>query len=244
VPADAATVLLVHCDGAGGSTAFADSSPSPKTVTATGSAQVSTAQSRFGGGSAALDGTGDYLSVADHADWHFGAGPFTVECWARFTVASDADFCLIGQWGDTGSAADSSWVLWCAGGSLNFKSVTAGTGVYVDVQNAFAPATGQWYHIAADRDASNVLRIYVDGAVVSSGTNASTFADATSPLRVGSVSPAFAFYDFTGFLDEVRVSKGVARYGGAFTVPVAAFGNEVGSGGRAPRRQLGLGGGI
>jgi hypothetical protein len=55
--------LLLHGDGANGSTTIVDSSPSPKTVTAVGNAQISTAQSKFGGSSLAFDGSGDYLTV-------------------------------------------------------------------------------------------------------------------------------------------------------------------------------------
>ena len=55
--------LLLYGDGANGSTTITDSSPTPKTVTAVGNAQISTAQSKFGGASIAFDGAGDYLIV-------------------------------------------------------------------------------------------------------------------------------------------------------------------------------------
>ena len=67
--------LLLHGDGANGSTTIVDSSPTPKTVTAFGDAQISTAQSKFGGASIAFDGTGDYLSAND-GDLVLGTGSF------------------------------------------------------------------------------------------------------------------------------------------------------------------------
>jgi hypothetical protein len=56
--------LLLHGNGTNGSTTITDNSPTPKTVTAVGNAQISTAQSKFGGASIAFDGTGDYLTDA------------------------------------------------------------------------------------------------------------------------------------------------------------------------------------
>ena len=73
--------LLLHGDGANGSTTIVDSSPTPKTVTAFGDAQISTAQSKFGGSSLAFDGSGDYVGIADSADFTFGSGNFTIEFW-------------------------------------------------------------------------------------------------------------------------------------------------------------------
>ena len=73
--------LLIHGNGTNGSTVITDQKG--KTVTANGNAQISTAQSKFGGASAYFDGTGDYLSVASSADFGFGTGDFTIECWVK-----------------------------------------------------------------------------------------------------------------------------------------------------------------
>jgi hypothetical protein len=74
--------LLLHMDGSNGSTTFTDSSSNALTVTANGNAQISTAQSKFGGASAAFDGDGDFLSIASNVAFAFGAAAFTIECWA------------------------------------------------------------------------------------------------------------------------------------------------------------------
>ena len=49
--------LLLHCDGADGSTTFNDSSPAAKAVAASGNAKVSAAKSKWGGASLALGGS-------------------------------------------------------------------------------------------------------------------------------------------------------------------------------------------
>ena len=74
-------VLLLHMGGTDGSTTFTDEKG--HTVTANGDAQIDTAQSKFGGASALFDGSGDYLSVADSADFEFGSSDFTIDGWVR-----------------------------------------------------------------------------------------------------------------------------------------------------------------
>jgi hypothetical protein len=76
--------LLLHGDGTNGSTTIVDSSPSPKTVTAVGDAQISTAQSKFGGASIAFDGNGDYLDASSSNQYAIGTEDFTVEGWVYF----------------------------------------------------------------------------------------------------------------------------------------------------------------
>src|SRR5690606_34123168 len=69
---------LLHFNGSNGSTTFTDE----KGVgwTASGDAEISTAQSKFGGSSLSLDGTGDWLD-ASNAGFTFGTGDFTIEAW-------------------------------------------------------------------------------------------------------------------------------------------------------------------
>ena len=82
----AQTVLLLHCDGTDGATTFTDSSDTSHTVTANGNAQIDTDQSKFGGASGLFDGTGDYLSIPDSADWDFGTGDWTIDFLIRFNA--------------------------------------------------------------------------------------------------------------------------------------------------------------
>lgn len=79
-------VSLLHMDGANGSTTFTDQKG--KTWTPNGNVQISTAQSVFGGSSAAFDGVNDSLSIASHADFGFGTGDWTVECFVRQTTTA------------------------------------------------------------------------------------------------------------------------------------------------------------
>jgi hypothetical protein len=62
--------------------------PRPHTITVNGNTQISTAQSKFGGSSAAVDGAGDYLSIASTSDFGFGTGDFTIEGWFYKTAVA------------------------------------------------------------------------------------------------------------------------------------------------------------
>ena len=78
---DSNTKLLIHSNTTNADTTFTDSSASSHTVTRNGDTYHSTFRKKFGTTSIIFDGTGDYLSVADHADWNFGGGAFTIDFW-------------------------------------------------------------------------------------------------------------------------------------------------------------------
>jgi len=200
------TVLLLHCDGADASTTFADDSVggnggSGHTVTAVNDAQVDTAQSKFGGASLLLDGSGDYLSIADHADFDFGSGAFGVDWWEYRTATGNRvaisrmlgatiDAYMLGYVSGAGdvqcyfSGNGSSWLTW---GDL---------GTY---------STGTWIHRAVVRRAAGDIYCYQDGvhqATLSPG--AASLHDSSNGLYIG------AGYGtaYIGNIDEVRVVKG------------------------------------
>ena len=83
-PYFSSTKLLLNGNGTNGSTTFTDSSNSSHTVTASGNAQISTTQSKFGGSSMYFDGSGDYLVIAQDTSTDLsGVVDFTIEAWVR-----------------------------------------------------------------------------------------------------------------------------------------------------------------
>ena len=198
--------LLLHGDGTNGSTTITDSSLTPKTVTAVGNAQISTAQSKFGGASIALDGTGDFLSVGSSSDLVPDAGDFTIEFWARHT-SGNGQFMY--------SNPNFGIGLW-AGAALALVS-NAGTNILTDPAN-FLSAT--WIHVAVTR-AGNVIRLFKAGNLVASATNSVNYST-LGTTRVGVWLDGNNFF-FNGYIDDFRITKGVARYTANFTPPTAAF---------------------
>ena len=210
-------VALLALDGTNGSTTFTDASG--RAWLQGGGAQISTAQSKFGGASLALDGAADWIETNNSADFYFGSGQFTVECFVRFAAATTSAG-LISKWSST--PALRSWALFMTGGSLYFRFSDTGTTLR-DVGAAWSPTVGQWYHVAATRDASGVVRVFVDGAVLASGSMPQAINDGSNGVRIGVVQDFVGVFDVNGHIDMVRISAGVARYTGAFTPPASAL---------------------
>jgi hypothetical protein len=212
--------LLLHMDGASGSTVFTDSSPSPKTVIANGNAQISTAQSKFGGGSLLLSQgsgtTGDFLSAAPGAEYVFGTGDFTLELWLKTTTSGEK--ILVDQYNGT-----LSWQWAVKGGRLSWYGQS---GSYV-LTSAASVNDNVWHHVAVTR-ASGVLRFFVDGAESGSAIDTTNYTKLVS-LGIGAqFHTRNTGYDFPGHIDDLRITKGVARYTQNFSPPTAPFPNITG----------------
>jgi hypothetical protein len=216
---DTQTVLLMHADGTAGSTTFTDSSSYAHTLTASGTGQVTTSSPKFGTGSAKFDGSAvAVVDTGNATDFQFGAGQFTIEVWAYFTSAPGTTYNTIAaQWG----SPQQSWTFGTNNsGQLWLIGDTTGSGGYFPIQASFAPTLNTWYHLAVDRDASGNMRLYVNGAVLITSNMPQAFFASSNNCEIGGDGVST---NFLGYLDEIRVSKGIARYGGAFTPPTAPF---------------------
>lgn len=223
--------LLLHLNGANGSTSFPDSSRIAKSVSANGNAQISTAQSKFGGASAVFDGSGDYLSAPPDAGFDFGTGDFTIECFVR--LAGYSQNWGVGGYGANlistyvgGSSAPRGWMVRVNGTASSYNQVYVYTGVTELFFSAPTFALNTWYHIAVSR-VSGQVRAFVDGVQVGSTTaNTDSFSGsvaASKPLYIGSLNYTGVELSLNGFLDEIRLTKGVAWYTANFTPPSAPF---------------------
>jgi YD repeat-containing protein len=203
--------LLLHANGPDGSTAISDSAPAPSAWVSIGNAQISTAESKFGGGSIKFDGNGDYLGAAYSSAFNFGTGDFTVELFARFSSVVGQQVMLTNYHSPT-----TGWTLQLYNGKLIFNC----TGDGIDLQGVAPIATGTWYHVAVARSGSTV-RLFINGALDATATNSQ---DCSSPvgLTVG-LMPAHSTLGMNGYLDEIRISAGLARYTSAFTAPTQEF---------------------
>jgi hypothetical protein len=175
-----------------------------------GDAKVSTTQYKYGTASMFFDGTGDSLLIPASKNFAFGTGDFTVEFWMRST---DTDFNLIGLT----TAAAGNWNLVMAGSSLYWQSQHATTNLYN--RSGTSILDGNWHHIAITR-ASGTNRMFFDGVLQGSVTSDSTNYTAPNNMQIGTSS---TYGDFSGYLDDLRITKGYARYTSNFTPPAAAF---------------------
>jgi len=211
--------LLLHSDGSNGSTTFTDSSSNSLTVTANGDAQISTAQSKFGGSSMYLDGTGDSVSITDSGSvMVLGTDDFTVEFWF-YTSSNSTNLTNFGTFFVGG--INSLLLRYHS----SYSGIVVGyEGVAYDIipsPNA-SPTENAWNHIAVVRDSTS-LRLYLNGSLV--GDYTSTTRNYSSAIN--EIGKAGANYPLLGYIDDFRVTKGVARYtGSSFSVPTEAFPNS------------------
>lgn len=217
-PYFANVVALLHFDGADASTTFTD--VIGKTWTAGGNAQIDTAQSKFGGASGLFDGSGDSVSTPDSADFAFGAGDFTIEAWVRVPNVTGTKVVAC-QWG---AAGQRSWIMQVVNSSLQFVASAAGTSPSVTIGTPGASlSSNTWHHLAVTRNGST-WKAFVDG-VAATQTASFTMHNSTDGCYIGtqtngSTSP------FNGHIDDLRITKGVARYTSDFTPPTEAFPDE------------------
>lgn len=208
--------LLLHMDGADGSTTFTDSSSNPKTVTPSGNAKISTAQSKSGGASAYFDGAGSYLVLADSVDWATGAENFTVEFFVYNQNNSGQSFIL----GQQHSNYYGPFRIENFSGNYNILISSDGHSWAGGTATFAAPAaTNVWDHLALVRS-GDIYTLYVNGIAKGSRTVGGAIHDSSAAMFIGG-SPYTA--DIDGYIDEVRITKGVARYTANFTPPDAPF---------------------
>jgi hypothetical protein len=210
---DANTVLLIHADGTNASTVIRDDNGvrSQAGISALGNAQVDTAQSKFGGASLLLDGTGDALSTAGIA---FGTGDFTVEYWIRPTAQSSYDI----HWDLRGTPTSNlSPIVYTLNGTL-YVDVGATT-----VITGSALSNNTWYHIALARSGSST-KLFVNGTQSGSTYTDSNNYVSAATLYIGELY-SLGGNGVVGNMDEFRISNS-ARYTTTFTAPTAPFQND------------------
>lgn len=212
------TVLLLHCDGTDGSTSFVDDSFQNHPVTVYGDAQIDTAQQKFGTASALFDGDGDYLSIPDSDDWYFGTGDFTIDMWVRFRDFHPAYSAIYSQYTD---AQFWNAVVWMKGANAwRFAARIDGLGNAV-ITASDSIFLNTWYHVAVVRD-GDIFKIYRDGILKGSVTASDYLPDLPADLWMGRYADWGRYFE--GWLDEIRVSKGIARWTANFTPPTEEYG--------------------
>jgi hypothetical protein len=234
VDSDYANVsLLCHFDGVGGSTNFIDNSSNALSIPAYGNAQISTAESKFGGGSLYVDGVTDYLSLPTNTLFDFGTNNFTVECWVLFEALT-TNRIIVDRWA---SGNSTSWQLYWRSTGTSIAFAVGGTIVLQDATTTRIVAN-QWYHIAVTRSGTTA-RLFIDGTQVASATDSSSLTNSL-PLSVGVQFSTLTNY-LNGYVDELRITKGVARYTSGFSVATVPFPN---SASQSTSKYVGLIGGL
>jgi hypothetical protein len=187
-----------------------------------GNAQISTSVKKYGTGSLAFDGTDDYLiSNSPTTDLYaFGTGNFTIEFWLYLNSTSSVQVFYDGR--PAASQGLQPTIYINSSGTLFY---------YTNVANQITGSslsTNTWYHIAVSRSGSST-KMFVNGTQVGS-----TYTDSTNYVN-GALRPIIGADGFNsgfpggnamnGYIDDLRITKGYARYTANFTPPSQAFSN-------------------
>jgi Concanavalin A-like lectin/glucanases superfamily len=203
------TKLLLNFTNAG----IYDNAMMNNAITA-GAAQISTTQYKFGSSSISFNGTTGYLTIPSSTLFGYGSGDFTIEMWYYFT----------GTTSDTRYFFDQRT---SAGGSQLAPAVFLNAGVInVYLNGVYAivgptVTTNNWNHLALVRS-SGVTKLYINGSQAGSNyTDANSYV--ASSMTIGATPAAVNTYNWSGYIDDFRVTNGYARYTSNFTAPTAAF---------------------
>jgi len=184
-----------------------------------GNAQIDTAVKKYGTGSLEFDGTGDRLVIPDPLAFDLGSSDFTLECWfnARNLDAS-SNYGLISSY----SSTTDFWTLriqntfnW----GIQFRVYEGSDLVRIEQGSDFT-TNNTWVHVAVTRE-GNTFRLFKDGTLVTSATYSGSVSQKTTNV-IGEASAALD-QTMDGFMDDVRITKGIARYTANFTPPSAAL---------------------
>lgn len=220
VPADDATMLLLHGDGANGGVLFPDASKYARTATVGGGAVTSTAQMKFGSASMLFDGAGDYLLFPASADWRFATSRFTIDCWIRPAVVN-AWQTIVALNKTTVNQRSFEFRISNAG-RLQFAGNSDGVSDwFMAAESTNALTANVWQHVAVVRYEST-WKLFINGAVEDTETSTKGLFASTSQLDIGSMNEGADQY-FNGYIDELRVSHGVARWTDTFTPPTRPY---------------------
>lgn len=229
---DSYTKLLLHFDGADEATSTTDSSDSGHTITMTG-VKIDNGASVFGTSSAYFDGTDDYISAPASSDFDFGTGAFTIEFW--FKANQTNSFERFVSFGTSSSPFYFYTVAYQPSGQKYEFVVynggsweTTGRLLQADASDIEADV---WTHLALVRESGDSdPKLYINGVERSFTAHASSqsmpslsFSSQSGALmKIGSFMGSVDA--FAGYLEEVRISKGVARYTSNFELPTKQFG--------------------
>lgn len=204
---DSNTKLLLHFNGSNNDTAFYDWSSGHKILTTYGNTSIDDTQSKFSNHSYRFTGTGDYITIPTSSDWAFGTNDFTIDFWVRFFSVS-----AITRY-------------FCRTDSLNFAVAKWDTGnlvVTIESSNvidtAWSPSIDIWYHVTVTRNGTN-LRAFIDGSQIGSTITNSTDIGNSMLIVGGQTSGAC----LNGWLDELRIIKGLAVWTSNFTPPSSEY---------------------
>jgi hypothetical protein len=210
---------LLHFDGTNASTTFTEQKG--KSVTLTSTPTISTAQSKFGGASGLFPGATANISLADSTDWQFGTGDFTMEGWIYATTLTLYNYPIYyGYILATGPTQQGFNIFVAPPGNVMSFQMCSGSSIYL-ISGSTAISLNTWYYLKVYR-LNGTLYFYVNNILQGTLSANASINIATSSMMYFGGGPSSRGWQ--GYLDDWRITKGVARTGP--TMPTSAFLNQ------------------
>ena len=192
-------------------------------ITTVGDAKISTTQSEFGGSSMYFDGNTGYIIVRPNQAFNFGTGNFTIECWVYRIAASSQNILLTNRPSVSATANGDFWIDNNTSSISRTCFLSQGGTLYNIAGPSDYPAAGNWFHYAVVRNGTS-LAAYINGASAGSATvsTSDAFGSSTAGIYAGRFTDSNAWF-LNGYIDDLRITKGYARYTSNFTPPTSAF---------------------
>jgi hypothetical protein len=180
-----------------------------------GDTKLSYSVKKYGNASMYFDGTGDRIIVPSNPNYDFGTGDFTIEMWINLTNVTSTWQAIISRaYGVAGG-----WRLYKNQSNNQLRWYHDTTSIVLTTGSTLANDT--WAHIAVVRN-SGTLTIYIDGTSRGSASDTNNYIPGVYALEIGD-GVITSSYPVTGYIDDLRITKGYARYNGNFTPPASAF---------------------
>jgi hypothetical protein len=172
-------------------------------------AQIDTTTKKYGSGSLKFDGTGDWLLMPNTPNQQLGTGNFTIEGWIYLNAIGTARGFVSKGTSTTG------WSL-----GVNALNQVVFNYASSTINSTGLLAMSTWYFITVVREGtgSNQTKIYINGTNDGTGTVSTNF-NQTNIMYVG--ADRVGGSPMNGYIDDLRITKGFARYTSAFTPPTA-----------------------
>jgi hypothetical protein len=168
-----------------------------------------------------FDGTGDYITLSDSDAREFGGEDFTIELWVKTTIATQYATLL------SRTPTPFSSGMWsimmnttASGGQVAVYVGDYSTGASLITTSGASIRDDSWHHVAVVRNGSSFV-CYIDGTSRGTGSWAGSIANIAGDIRIGADQNYGR--NWQGYMSDIRLTKGLARYTSAFTPPTAAL---------------------
>lgn len=215
---------------------FRDLSSYGHTASSAGGASIQSSVKQHGAGSLLLNGTDQYVTIPNHASFQFGSGDFTIEAWVYQTATAGSDAAdrhpIVSRMdGSTNRSFHVGIVESSGQQKLQFSYTTDGeSGTSGQYTFDCDVTINAWHNVAIVREGSNLYG-FLNGTSLSSSTagagaiSSKTIFVGTSPLTIGHRGLSDQY--FQGYIDDVRVTKGLAVYTTSYSVRTDPVGGSL-----------------